>query len=251
MVSAVLLDVLGLEYSYGDRKAVDGVHLSVRHGELLGLLGANGAGKTSTLSCIAGLLSHWKGDIRFDGQPFRPAESTKDRALLGIVPQELAVYENLSGKENLSLFAELCGLSKSERPQRIQEMLVFAGLEGRANDLVKQYSGGMKRRLNLAAGLIHRPKLLLLDEPTVGVDPQSRNHLFESMLQLKQSGISMIYTTHYMEEAEKLCDRIAIINEGRVIAVGTTRELANQIGDPTADLERVFLQLTGRTLRDE
>ena len=251
MPSDVLLEVLALEFSYGNRKAVDGAQFNVHRGELLGLLGANGAGKTSTLSCIAGLLSGWKGDIRIDGQPFRPAESTRDRAMLGIVPQELAVYENLSGKENLSLFSELCGVPMSERASRIQDMLRFAGLEGRANDLVKHYSGGMKRRLNLAAGLIHRPQLLLLDEPTVGVDPQSRNHLFESMMKLKQSGISMIYTTHYMEEAEKLCDRIAIFNEGRVIAVGTTRDLANQIGDSTADLEGVFLQLTGRSLRDE
>ncbi len=198
-----------------------------------------------------GLLTNWKGSLLLEGRAFLPAKSSQDRAAIGIVPQELAVYENLNGRENLRLFGQLCGLTGSVLKERVDEMLELSGLQDRARDLVSAYSGGMKRRLNLAIGVIHHPQLLLLDEPTVGVDPQSRNHLFESLLRLKQRGMTMLYTTHYMEEAQRLCDRIAIMNEGKIIASGTAGELATSIGDSAANLEQVFLHLTGRNLRDE
>lgn len=248
---AELLTVSQLRYNYGQRIAVDGVSFSIAKGELLGLLGANGAGKTTTISCIAGLLTNWQGELHLSGQLFRPAKSEQDRLALGIVPQELALYEGLTALENLQTFGKLCGLKGKLLNDRISEMLALAGLADRASDLVDNFSGGMKRRLNLAIGVIHRPQLLLLDEPTVGVDPQSRNHLFESLLSLKSMGMTMLYTTHYMEEAQRLCDRIAIMNDGKLIAIGTKLELAASIGDPSANLEQVFLQLTGRTLRDD
>jgi len=238
-------------YSYGQRLAVDSVSFDIEPGEMFGLLGPNGAGKTTTISCIAGLLRDFQGEMRFRGEPFRPATNIDDRAQIGFVPQELAIYDKLSAEENLRLFAKLMGVPASEIPTRVSELLDLAGLVDRRHDRVQTYSGGMKRRLNLAAGLLHRPSLVLLDEPTAGVDPQSRNHLFESIQKLKMDGVSVLYTTHYMEEAERLCDRIAIMNEGRIIAIGTPRELAAGCGLPDANLETVFLQLTGRSLRNE
>lgn len=246
-----LLQVDRLRYAYGQRLAVDGVSFSIRSGELFGLLGANGAGKSTSIACIAGLLTNWQGNLQLAGAPFQPAKSSRDRLALGIVPQELAVYEGLTARENLRLFGQLCGLTSANLQQRVEEMLTLSGLQERANDLVSSFSGGMKRRLNLAIGVIHHPQLLLLDEPTVGVDPQSRNHLFESLLALKRSGMTMLFTTHYMEEAQRLCDRLAVMNEGKIIALGTTQELAASIGEPTANLEQVFLHLTGRSLRDD
>jgi ABC-2 type transport system ATP-binding protein len=247
----LLLQVDQLRYSYGKRQAVNGVSFSVNPGEIFGLLGPNGAGKSTTLSCIAGLLKDWTGELTFQGRPFRPAVVDDDRRRLGIVPQELAIYENLDAAENLELFGGLVGLRGVALKESIGNQLALAGLEDRKRDLVKTYSGGMKRRLNLACGLLHNPPLVLLDEPTVGVDPQSRNHLFESLQRLRESGTSLLYTTHYMEEAERLCDRVAIMNEGQLIAIGTPSGLGEQVGVPGADLETIFLKLTGRSLRDE
>ena len=246
-----MLKIEELSYSYQDRQAVCGASFEVREGECLGLLGPNGAGKTTAISCMVGLLSDWQGAMSWHGKPFQPALQAADRGLLGFVPQEIALYANLTAEENLDLFGELNGLGKAERRQAVEKNLKLAGLEDRRKDLVRTFSGGMQRRLNLAAGLMHSPSLVLLDEPTVGVDPQSRNHLFETLVQLKADGVSLLYTTHYMEEAQRLCDRIAIMNEGRVIAVGTPKELAEQSGEPEADLEKVFLKLTGRSLRDD
>ncbi|MEM7478112.1 MAG: ABC transporter ATP-binding protein [Planctomycetota bacterium] len=246
-----MLEISDLAYRYGARQAVSDVSFEVREGECLGLLGPNGAGKTTTISCVVGLLAQWKGTMTMRGQEFRPAERPADRGQLGFVPQELALYENLTAEENLNLFAKLGGLARKERLEAVPEKLELAGLADRRRDLVRTFSGGMKRRLNLAAGLMHSPALVLLDEPTVGVDPQSRNHLFETLLKLKSDGLSLLYTTHYMEEAEKLCDRIAIMHEGSIVAIGTAAELAAEAGQPEADLEQVFLKLTGRSLRDE
>lgn len=245
-----LLSVHDLGYRYGSRDAAKSVTFHVDRGECVGLLGPNGAGKTTTLSCISGLLENWTGEMRFEGSDFRPASRLSDRAQLGLVPQELAIYPNLTARENLLFFAKLSGVPAHQRTDVVQRNLAMAGLVERQEDLVKTFSGGMQRRLNLAAGLLHQPALILLDEPTVGVDPQSRNHLFETLLNLKTEGHSLLYTTHYMEEAQRLCDRIAIMNEGCVVATGTAAELASQTGDPQADLEQVFLQLTGRSLRD-
>ncbi|MEZ6136596.1 MAG: ABC transporter ATP-binding protein [Pirellulaceae bacterium] len=249
--SESLLAIENLGYRYGEREAVKAVAFEVKRGECFGLLGANGAGKTTTISCIAGLLSEWTGSMQFCGHAFRPAQVTADRAKLGFVPQELAIYPNLTAEENLRFFAKLCGVARADLAAAIKRNLELSGLTARRQDLVRTFSGGMQRRLNLAVGLLHSPALVLLDEPTVGVDPQSRNHLFETLLRLKSEGLSLLYTTHYMEEAERLCDRIGIINEGAIVAIGTPRELAAGIDQPDANLEEVFLHLTGKRLRDE
>ncbi len=249
--SRVLLDVKELRYSYGERVAVNGASFQIHRGEIFGFLGPNGAGKTTTISCLSGLLGDWKGELLFDGNTFSPSKNIDDRKRLGTVPQELALYEDLTAKENLTFFGRLNALRGSELEQAVQHALQIAELTDRENSRVKEFSGGMKRRLNLAAGTLHKPDLLLLDEPTAGVDPQSRNHIFEALLNLKKNGQTLLYTTHYMEEAEKLCDRIAIINEGEVCGVGTPHELASRAGNADANLEEIFLQLTGRKLRDQ
>lgn len=246
-----LLAVDSLCYRYGERLAVDGATFSIRRGEIFGLLGPNGAGKSTTLRCISGLLAPDAGTLAFDGRPFAPATSNADRQRIGSVPQELALYADLSARENLDFFGQMSGLAGAPLAQAVDQGLALAGLADRARDRVKTFSGGMKRRLNLAAGNLHAPELLLLDEPTAGVDPQSRNHLFEALVALRSAGRTLLYTTHYMEEAERLCDRIAIIDAGRILAIGTAVELATTAGLPGADLEAVFLKLTGRRLRDE
>jgi ABC-2 type transport system ATP-binding protein len=245
-----LLEVRDLRYTYGDRVAVAGVSFAVEEGEIFGLLGPNGAGKTTTIGCLCGLRADWQGEILFRGRPFRPSRHAEDRRKLGVVPQEPAVYEELSGRENLEFFGRLDGLARPRLQEVVRDALESAGLTPRADDPVKKYSGGMKRRLNFAAGDLHRPDLLLLDEPTVGVDPQSRNHIFEALLRLRDSGRSLLYTTHYIEEAQRLCDRVAIMNDGELLAIGRADALAQQAGIPGADLEHVFLKLTGRRLRD-
>jgi ABC-2 type transport system ATP-binding protein len=245
-----LLEIENLHYAYGPRQAIAGVALACRRGEVLGLLGPNGAGKSTLVACIAGLLGAWRGAMRLDGAPFRPHGSAADRARIGLVPQDLALYDELSGRENLAFFARAQGVAAADVGARVRQGLELAGLADRAGDRVATYSGGMKRRLNLAAGDLHAPDLLLLDEPTVGVDPQSRNHVFECLRQLQREGRTLVYTTHYMEEAQRLCDRVAIMHEGRVLDVGTPAELAARAGTPGADLESVFLHLTGRSLRD-
>jgi ABC-2 type transport system ATP-binding protein len=250
-VSDVLLAIDGLSYRYGERVAVREARLDCRRGEILGLLGPNGAGKTTLLSCVAGLLGGHTGAMTFAGGPYRPAADAAARARLGLVPQELALYDDLTARENLAFFARLQGVPKARVDAVAAAALQLAGLTDRAGDRVRTYSGGMKRRLNLAIGDLHEPELLLLDEPTVGVDPQSRNHLFESLQALRARGRTMIYTSHYMEEVQRLCDRIAVMNDGAVVATGTAAELATRAGTPGADLEQVFLSLTGRSLRDE
>lgn len=243
-----LLSVQGLSYRYGDRTAVDALDLDVGRGEVFGLLGPNGAGKTTAISCIAGLLSPAAGTLRFDDRDFAPRARADHRALLGVVPQELALYEGLTGRENLTLFAKLYAVA--DVGAAVDRGLALAGLQSRADDRVKKYSGGMKRRLNLAAAMLHEPALTLLDEPMVGVDPQSRHHIFETLEGLRHSGRAMIYTSHSMDEVERLCDRVAILDRGTLVGVGTAAELAAQAGDPGADLEATFLALTGHSLRD-
>ncbi len=246
----VLLELRDLTYRYGQKVAVDALNLSVPRGSFFGLLGPNGAGKSTTIQCIAGLLADWTGGMTFAQQPFVPATNIDDRQRIGFVPQELAIYGELTARENLKFFGRLAGLRKLRLGARVEHAIGLSGLEGRADDRVAEFSGGMKRRLNLAIGQLHQPDLLLLDEPTAGVDPQSRAHLFEALKTLNQDGTTILYTTHYMEEVEKLCDQIAIMNSGKVIASGTAEELAQSIGNPQANLESVFLELTGRKLRD-
>jgi ABC-2 type transport system ATP-binding protein len=224
MTSAPALSLRGLGKDYGARTAVGAVDLDAARGECLGLLGPNGAGKTTTISMACGVVTPTRGSVSICGidlarDPFAA------KARLGLVPQELAIYEELSGLQNLRYFGALYGLRRAALAERIDWALGVVGLRDRAADLAKRYSGGMKRRLNLAAGLLHRPELLVLDEPTVGVDPQSRNHIFETVRRLKQDGMTILYTTHYMEEVEALCDRVAIVDAGAIVATGTVSEL--------------------------
>ena len=223
-----MLSITHLQKRFGDRIAVDDVSFEVRAGETLGLLGPNGAGKTTTLSIMSGLARPDKGSVSFQGQPVhQDANHLKRR--VGLVPQELALYDELSAWANLELFGGLYGLAGRQLAHRAEEALMLVGLENRRRDRVKGFSGGMKRRLNIAGALLHDPELILLDEPTVGVDPQSRNAIFENLEELKRRGKTLLYTTHYMEEAERLCDRIVIIDHGRVIANDTVRGLYRRL----------------------
>ena len=292
--------VEGLRKSYGDLLAVDGVSFEVRQGETFGLLGPNGAGKTTTIGMIAGMLRPDQGTVHLDGHedPTRPAV----RRLIGVAPQALALYTELTGEENLAFFGRLYGLSGARLRERVEWALSFSGLADRRKDRVHGYSGGMQRRLNLVCGLLHDPPVVVMDEPTAGVDPQSRNLIFENIDALKLQGRTILYTTHYMEEAERLCDRVAILDHGKILALDTVNALLRahgglstvevefadrpksleglggawdkgkwriQTDQPVqvlsrvsaaglfssvsirgANLEAVFLQLTGRSLRD-
>jgi ABC-2 type transport system ATP-binding protein len=214
----------GLRKSYGDREAVKGVSFTIAEGECYGLLGPNGAGKTTTISMLCGLAIPDAGEVTVDGFQGGTLEA---KAAIGYVPQDLALYPDLSAVENLTFFGQLYGLGGKELHARIGETLELVGLADRGKDRIGTYSGGMKRRANMAAGLLHRPKLLVLDEPTVGVDPQSRNSILETVGRL---GIAVLYTTHYMEEAAKLCDRIGIIDDGKLVAEGTADGLISAHG---------------------
>jgi ABC-2 type transport system ATP-binding protein len=216
--------------------AVNGITLELRSGECLGLLGPNGAGKSTLIRSIVGRVIPDAGTIQVFGAP---ADSTAARNSLGWIPQELALYPRLTCRENLQSFGRYHGLSGATLEQAVDRCLGWSTLTDRAGELVKNLSGGMKRRLNMAAGMIHQPKLVLMDEPTVGVDPQSRNHIFEMIEKLRDEGMSIIYTTHYMEEAERLCDRVAIVDHGKIIALGTNAELVqNAFGSRSQVLAR-------------
>ncbi len=270
---------------FGHITAVDALSLTIERGEVFGLLGPNGAGKSTTIAMGVGLLRPDSGSARIDGgDPADPAV----RGRLGVAPQALAIYDDLSARENLHFFGSLYGLDRARRAARAGELLELVGLTDRAGDRVKGFSGGMKRRVNLACALVHDPAVVLLDEPTAGVDPQSRHAIFEIVRALQAQGRTIVYTTHYMEEAQKLCARVGIIDKGRLLALGTVEELiarhggesvvriergdaeervqtaeplgvlqrALAGGDATGvhverpDLETVFLNLTGRSLRD-
>jgi ABC-2 type transport system ATP-binding protein len=214
------LEVLDLYKSYGPTRALDGVRFEVRRGEVFGLLGPNGAGKTTLLSIVSCLLAPSAGTVHLLGRTLSPRDR-EVRRLIGIVPQELAVYSELTARENLHFLGELYGLRDPALRRRVDQVLAAVGLEDKANDRVATFSGGMKRRLNLGAGLVHEPPLLLLDEPTVGVDPQSRNHIFEEVRRLNAAGVTVVYTSHYMEEVQALCSRIGIMDQGRLVACDT------------------------------
>ena len=224
-----MLEVTALRKSYGDIVAVDGVSLNAGKGETIGLLGPNGAGKTTTVSMIAGLVRPDSGTVLIDGRPLQGDTDPAKRAI-GLVPQDIGLFDEISARENLHLFGALYGMDRANRRRAIDAALDLVGLAERAKDKVAGFSGGMMRRLNLAAALLHDPQLLLLDEPTVGVDPQSRNAIFDNLETLKKRGKTLLYTTHYMEEAERLCDRVAIMDHGRVLALGTPQQLIASIG---------------------
>jgi ABC-2 type transport system ATP-binding protein len=242
-----ILDVRQLRKSYGATLAVDDVSFSLESGRLVGLLGPNGAGKTTTVSMVAGLVTPERGDVLVGGRRLA-GDTDPAKQQIGLVPQDLALYDELSARDNLRFFGALYNLSGARLARAIGDALDLVGLADRARDAVKTFSGGMKRRLNLAAGILHDPDVLLLDEPTVGVDPQSRIAIFENLELLKRRGKALLYTTHYMEEAERLADRIVVIDHGRVVADDTLEGL--QVRVAGANLETVFLALTGRSLRD-
>jgi ABC-2 type transport system ATP-binding protein len=275
-----------IKKSFGKTVAVDGISFEIKPHEIFGLLGPNGAGKTTTVNMAVGLVKPDSGAVELSdfGSPKNP----KVRAKIGVAPQTLSLYEDLSAKENLECFGKVYGLNGKRLQERVTWALDFVGLSERKNDLVKKFSGGMKRRLNLAVALVHNPEYLILDEPTVGVDPQSRNSIFENIKQLKKEGCTIIYTTHYMEEAERLCDRVGIMDHGKLLALDTVDALIKKHGGNSTviveksdgeqtietknpieeilklqketeihsfrvlnpSLETVFLSLTGRTLRD-
>lgn len=235
-----VLEAKGLRKSFGDLVAVNGVSLHIAPGETYGLLGPNGAGKTTTISMIAGLLHADDGEVRVGGDVITP-NAVGPKARMGLVPQDLAIYPDLSGAENLTFFGRLYGMKGEDLKARVDRILEVVGLTERAKDLTKEFSGGMKRRLNIGIGLLHSPELLILDEPTVGVDPQSRNSILEAVEQLSRSGMAVLYTTHYMEEAERLCDRVGIIDQGEIKAEGTRRELVQLVGQK----DRVSIQGNG------
>lgn len=238
--AAAVLSCQGLRKRFGDRLAVDDVGFEIRQGETYGLLGPNGAGKTTTISMICGLLTRNGGEVIVCGQPIDPG-TTAAKAAIGYVPQDLAIYPDLTALENLAFFGHLYGMGGRMLASRVDELLEVIGLTDRAKERTEHFSGGMKRRLNIAIGLLHRPRLLVLDEPTVGVDPQSRNAILASVQALGREGMAILYTTHYMEEAERLCDRVGIIDEGKIRAEGTRRELVALVGQR----DRVSLTATG------
>ena len=280
-----MIRIENVRKQFGSTIALQDLSLQVQAGEIFGLLGPNGAGKSTTMSLLTGLAAPDAGSVRVLGGDPRDAAL---RARIGLAPQSLALYENLSGRENIEFFARMFGLRGTRLAQRVDVALDFVQLADRQHDRAGTYSGGMQRRLNLAAAIVHEPELILLDEPTAGVDPQSRNALFDNVLALKAAGRTIVYTTHYMEEVERLCDRVAIIDHGRVLAVDTVPALLRahaprpllviereggetriETEDPLAELnlaaaagavrsfhverprlEQVFLHLTGRSLRD-
>ncbi len=252
LVANTMLSIQHLRKSFGPLVAVDDVSFAVKRGTLVGLLGPNGAGKTTTVSMIAGLVTPDKGDVLVDGARLS-GDTDPKKGRIGLVPQDLALYDELSARANLRFFGALYSLSGAALDKAIKAAMDLVGLSDRLNDRVATYSGGMKRRLNLAAGLLHDPDVLLLDEPTVGVDPQSRNAIFDNLETLKGRGKALIYTTHYMEEVERLADRIVVMDHGKVIAEDTLDGLQGRVagvGGGKATLESVFLTLTGRSLRD-
>ena len=234
-----MIDVQELRKQYGDLVAVDGVSFVAEPGQIFGLLGPNGAGKTTTISCISGLLTPTSGRVNVMGHDI-VRDGTAARRHLGVVPQELALYLDLTAVGNLSYWGAAYGMARDVLQRRVAEVLEMIGLADRARDRVSQFSGGMKRRLNFGCGIVHNPRVLLLDEPTAGVDPQSRVRLLELVRDQARRGTTVVYTTHYMDEAQDLCDRIAIVDRGRLLALGTLAELRGLVG------EKDLVRLTGR-----
>ena len=244
------LVVRDLHKSFDDQKAVNGVSFTIHKGEIFGLLGPNGAGKTTTIRILSTVLEPDRGDVTIGGYSIRH-NADAVRSLIGVCPQELALYADFSALDNLVFFGRMAGLNGKEARAQAMAHLEMMGLTERTKGKVAKFSGGMKRRINLAIALMGHPELLFLDEPTVGIDPQSRNNIYESIESLRDRGMTILYTTHYMEEANRLCARVAIMDGGKIIAMDTPRQLRSQIGPlEQVTLEDVFLKLTGRSLRD-
>ncbi|MGL5414861.1 MAG: ABC transporter ATP-binding protein [Clostridium sp.] len=247
-----ILEVNNLKKTYGEKVAVKDVSFYVEKGEILGFLGPNGAGKSTTINILSTTLKRDSGEIKFKGKDIYRSGRAYKKAL-GIVPQRLALFDSLTAYENVRYFASFYGLKGEILKARVLEALDMVGLLDKKDECPKTYSGGMKRRLNIACALAHKPEILILDEPTVGIDPQSRNHILESIKKLREEGTTVIYTTHYMEEVQTICDRVVIIDLGKVIEDGTIREVIEkncEEENEEKNLEEVFLCLTGKKLRD-
>jgi ABC-2 type transport system ATP-binding protein len=242
-----IVEVAALVKRFSDFTAVDGVSFDIAEGSIFGLLGPNGAGKTTTISMISCLLGPDEGDVIVDGHSVL-TDSAGVRRVLGVVPQEIALYPSLTAAENLRFWGKMYGLHGAGLAEAVAYGLKMAGLEDRAKERIETFSGGMKRRINIAAGILHRPRVLLMDEPTVGIDPQSRNHILETVRELNREGMTVLYTSHYMEEVEALCDRIAIVDHGKVIAVGSLEELRALVGDEDRIRVTVADDITPETL---
>jgi ABC-2 type transport system ATP-binding protein len=249
VVPRIVLSCRNLTKGFGARVAVDGISFDVLSGEAYGLLGPNGAGKTTTLRMVCGLLRPDRGQVSIVGRPIFGPGSREARAALGYVPQGLALLPTLSVEQNLDFWARLSGLPRRVAAERIERTLALVGLQERGRDRVEHCSGGMQRRLNLAIALLHRPRLLILDEPTVGVDAQSRAALLATLTDLRDTGTAIVYTSHYMDEVQRLCDRVGVIDKGRLLVEGSPDTLLAARPD-LADLEGLYLELTGRDLRD-
>lgn len=239
MAIAVLTDVVK---RYESKLTVDHVNVSIQEGEIFGLLGPNGAGKSTTISMICGLLKMDGGDIVIDGLSVA-SHALEVKRRIGLVPQDLALYNTMTAAENVTFFGRLYGLRGKLLKERVEEALTFTGLSDRAKEKPATFSGGMKRRLNIACAIMHRPKLIIMDEPTVGIDPQSRNHILESVKELNRLGSTVIYTSHYMEEVAAICDRVAIMDKGHIIACGTEKELRERV----AKEEKIVIKATNIT----
>ncbi|MFQ6321702.1 ABC transporter ATP-binding protein [Bacillus halotolerans] len=227
-----MLQAENIKKAYEKKTIVKGISFSLKKGESFGLLGPNGAGKSTTISLISGLVPLDGGEITVGGYAIGK-DTNKAKQKIGIVPQEIALYPTLTAQENLVFWGKMYGLTHGEAKKRSAEVLEYVGLTERAKDKIETFSGGMKRRINIGAALMHKPELLIMDEPTVGIDPQSRNHILETVKQLNETGMTVIYTSHYMEEVEYLCDRIGIIDQGEMIAIGTKNDLCSRLGGDT------------------
>jgi len=247
MTSVCAIAIQNLTKDYGDTKAVDNLSLSISEAEVFGLLGPNGAGKSTTINCLTGLLKPTAGTIQVGGFDVG-TEGSKVREILGVSPQETAIYSHLTGRENVRLFGALYSVPKEKLDASVDKMMEKVGLMDEADRRVGKCSGGMKRRVSIAMALVQNPRIVLLDEPTVGMDPQSRRAIWDFVMELRDEGKTIVLTTHYMEEAEELCDRVGIIDHGRLIELGSPAELKAKYG--TKNLEDVFIQLTGRRIRE-
>src|SRR5512139_986341 len=232
MNNMLAIEVLDLRKSFGENQAVQGVSFDVEQGEIFSLLGPNGAGKTTTISMLSCLLRPDKGDALIMGHSIS-ADAMGVKSVLGVVPQEIALYEDLTARENLTFWGKMYGLRGSALKSRVDEVLDVIGLSDRAGERVGKYSGGMKRRVNIGLALLHKPRVIYMDEPTVGIDPQSRRNILDSVVALKDQGMTVLYTTHYMEEAQELSDHIAIMDHGKMMACGTHDELVKLVGQQT------------------
>lgn len=251
-MSEIILRLEGLTKKYDNKPVVDHIALEIKKGEIFGLLGPNGAGKSTTMNMVCSLVKPTAGKIELFGQDIK-TDMKKVKSKLGYIPQELALHGNLKAWENVELFTSLYGIKGGQLKKAVTESLEFVGLDEKRNGFAKNFSGGMKRRLNIACAIGHKPELLIFDEPTVGIDPQSRNFILEKIKTVNQQGATVIYTSHYMEEIEAICTRIGIMDNGKIIAIGTKDELIEMVTsdkDSNMTLEQIFLTLTGKKLRD-